>query len=125
LTPITLPICLLERRISPLHAFSPRTSNQLMVLMVIYVAAVGVLRAAAFTYGSIKELAREGAEVLETTVLDIGDAPPPLQAQAQAQAQAPATGAVGDGSGAVVSGAGTEAGGDRRDDASEAARFIV
>jgi len=97
----------------------------MVLLLVIYVAVVGVMVAAAFTYGSIKELAREGAKVLETTVLDIGDAPSPLQAQAQAQAQAPATGAVGDGSGAVVSGAGTEAGGDRRDDASEAARFIV
>ena len=85
-------------------------------------AVVGVLRAAAFTYGSIKELAREGAEALETTVLDIGDAPPPPQAQA---AQAPVAVDRGDGAGVVGSGAGIEAGVDRRDDASEAARFIV
>jgi hypothetical protein len=47
-----------------------------LVAMVVYVALVGVARAAAFTYGTIKDVARDGAEALETTVLDIGDAPP-------------------------------------------------
>jgi|AntAceMinimDraft_12_1070368.scaffolds.fasta_scaffold474268_1 hypothetical protein len=39
-----------------------------MVLVVAYVAIVGVARAAAFVYGSFKALAQGGSDLLETTV---------------------------------------------------------
>eukprot|EP00614_Pseudopedinella_elastica_P015741 CAMPEP_0172647486 /NCGR_PEP_ID=MMETSP1068-20121228/240777_1 /TAXON_ID=35684 /ORGANISM="Pseudopedinella elastica, Strain CCMP716" /LENGTH=71 /DNA_ID=CAMNT_0013461767 /DNA_START=696 /DNA_END=911 /DNA_ORIENTATION=- len=44
-----------------------------MIAVMVYLALVGVARALVFTYRWIYEAAREGAEKLETTVLDIGE----------------------------------------------------
>mmetsp|Transcript_25378 Transcript_25378/g.30077 ORF Transcript_25378/g.30077 Transcript_25378/m.30077 type:complete len:271 (-) Transcript_25378:65-877(-) len=47
----------------------------ILLMALIYFAITGIIRAIVFTYDMIHMLAREGAELLETTVLDIAESP--------------------------------------------------